>query len=392
MTSQQSRGHQGRPARAFRDFVLKIHSRCDLACDYCYMYTLADDSWRAQPFAMSRPTVSQTAGRIAEHVRAHKLASVNLILHGGEPLLAGPALIEHAVATTRARVDTHVALQVRIQTNAVRLRETHLELFSRLGVQVGVSLDGGQAAQDRHRRTRSGRGSFGQVDAALSLLTSPRYKHLFRGFLCTIDLRNDPLSTYHELLGYAPPAIDFLLPDGNWSNPPPSWTPESTHYADWLIPIFDEWYAAEPTPTRVRMFDDIISVLLGGGSRTEGIGLNPVCVAVVETDGSIQQSDLLKSAYPGAGATGLHVRTDEFDRALEHPSLAIRLAGLAGLAPECLACSLRTACGGGLYPHRYRAGSDFSNPSVYCADLYRLISHVRTTLTAHLARLRLSRP
>jgi uncharacterized protein len=34
-------------------------------------------------------------------------------------------------------------------------------------------------------------------------------------------------------------------------------------------------------------------------------------------------------------------------------------------------------CGGGLYPHRYRNGEGFRHPSVYCADLMRVISHVR---------------
>jgi uncharacterized protein len=33
-------------------------------------------------------------------------------------------------------------------------------------------------------------------------------------------------------------------------------------------------------------------------------------------------------------------------------------------------------CGGGNYAHRYRADVGFRNPSVYCADLYRLIRHV----------------
>ncbi|MGH3248417.1 MAG: aKG-HExxH-type peptide beta-hydroxylase, partial [Trebonia sp.] len=34
-------------------------------------------------------------------------------------------------------------------------------------------------------------------------------------------------------------------------------------------------------------------------------------------------------------------------------------------------------CGGGLYAHRYRTGSGFDNPSVYCGDLEKIISHVR---------------
>lgn len=31
---------------AFMEFVVKIHSRCNPACDYCYVYDMADQSWR----------------------------------------------------------------------------------------------------------------------------------------------------------------------------------------------------------------------------------------------------------------------------------------------------------------------------------------------------------
>ena len=32
-----------------RQFLLKVHSRCNLACDYCYVYQHADQSWRTRP-------------------------------------------------------------------------------------------------------------------------------------------------------------------------------------------------------------------------------------------------------------------------------------------------------------------------------------------------------
>ena len=74
-----------------RQFVLKLHSRCDLACDHCYVYQGADQSWRGQPKAMSDETIAWTAQRIAEHAKAHQLAGVHVVLHGGEPLLVGSA-------------------------------------------------------------------------------------------------------------------------------------------------------------------------------------------------------------------------------------------------------------------------------------------------------------
>src|SRR5579862_1919683 len=85
----------------FREFIVKVHSRCDLACDYCYMYEMADQSWRDQPRVMSPEMVELTAYRIGEHARAHGLNHITLIVHGGEPLLAGRERIKQLVTATR---------------------------------------------------------------------------------------------------------------------------------------------------------------------------------------------------------------------------------------------------------------------------------------------------
>lgn len=372
----------------FREFIVKIHSRCNLACDYCYMYEMSDQSWRRRPQAMPEAVVDRTAERIGEHARTHGLDSIELILHGGEPLLSGPALLERAVTSVR-QAAPEVRVAAYVQTNGVLLDEEFLDLFARLDVHVGVSLDGDAAAQDRHRRHSSGRGSHAAVHTALERLTSDRYRHLFDGLLCVIDLRNDPDATYNALMSWEPPAVDFLLPHGNWAAPPPSRVPGSraTPYADWLIPLFDRWYGASPG-AEVRLFGELVRLLLGGPSTYEAVGLSPVAMVVIETDGSIEQTDLLKSAYEGAPGTGWHVDRDRLDEALRSPGIAARQIGALALAPECRDCDLRTVCGGGLYSHRYRPGSGFANPSVYCADLYRLIAHIRDTIQSQLSGLR----
>jgi uncharacterized protein len=201
-----------------------------------------------------------------------------------------------------------------------------------------------------------------------------------------VDPAADPVDTYEALLRYRPPVIDFLLPHANWSRPPvrhPDAGP--TPYGDWLIAVFDRWYGAERQETRVRILEEIISLVLGGASRCEQVGLSPVAVVVIESDGSIEQVDSLKSTYPGACATGLNVYTDTLDAALEHPGIVARQIGAAALCTTCLACPVHEICGAGHYAHRYRAGAGFLNPSVYCRDLLRLIEHIRVRVTADLA-------
>lgn len=373
----------------FREFVLKIHSRCDLACDYCYMYTMADQSWRGRPVVMSVATIEAAAARIAEHTAAHELPSVAVTLHGGEPLLVGAEFITTAVTALRCAIEPGTQVDIQIQTNGVRLDEGFLDLFKRLRVRVGLSIDGYAAAHDRHRVFAHGGGSHQAVATAVRRLARPEYRDLFSGLLCVVDLVNDPVATYDALGDFAPPRLDFLLPHGNWTTPPPGRAPDSaaTPYADWLIAVFDRWYGIETGAPRVRLFAEIMHALLGGAAATEAIGLSPAAVAVIETDGSIEQSDSLKSAYPGAPYTGAHVVADSFDSLLRTPAFAARQLGVAGLCDECHKCPVVRVCGGGNYVHRYRAGRGMLNQSVYCLDLLKLILHIKGVMESDIGAL-----
>ena len=287
----------------FRQFVLKVHSRCNLACSYCYVYELKDQSWRTQPHRISTDTIRQVIRRIADHVRAHQLDSIVIVLHGGEPLLAGAEFLAEAARQMRAEIPAR--LEVSLQTNGVLLDESALSALTRQEIHIGVSIDGDARATDRHRLFRNGGSSHEHVDRALRLLGKERFRRFYGGLLCTIDLANDPIATYEALLKYSPPAIDLLLPHGTWSAPPPGIDPASpaAPYGEWLLAIFDRWYANPETS--VRLFREIIQLTLGGIGAVEGLGLRPGTSIVVDTDGAIKQHDSLAAAYPGAAETGL---------------------------------------------------------------------------------------
>ena len=54
-------------------FLLKVASRCNLACDYCYMYEHTDQSWRKQPHMFSSETSPAVVKRIGEYVAGRDL-------------------------------------------------------------------------------------------------------------------------------------------------------------------------------------------------------------------------------------------------------------------------------------------------------------------------------
>src|ERR1700691_1313787 len=74
--------------------VLKIHSRCDLACDHCYEYPADDDSWKQQPKLMTLSTVQAFADRLTAYLEPDPPNEFDVILHGGEPSLAGAEFID----------------------------------------------------------------------------------------------------------------------------------------------------------------------------------------------------------------------------------------------------------------------------------------------------------
>ncbi len=356
------------------EFVLKVYQRCNLACAYCYVYEMADQSWLERPLLMPEEVWTAAAERIARHVRTHRLDEISVVLHGGEPLMAKEHRLIPIVQAVRDAVPRSTTVSFSVQTNGTLLTKRLLELFLEHEIHVGVSLDGGAEENDAHRRHRDGRGSFAGVERGLRLLAN-EYRPIYSGLLCTIDPATNPVAIYEALLKFSPPTMDVLLPHANWTMPGAG---GDTRFADWLIPLFDRWSDAPRLETRIRLFESIISLIMGGQSRVESVGLTPAAVAVVETDGAIEQTDALKSAYPGAAETGLSVLAHDFDQLLEHPGIVARQIGLAALSDACLECSLVKVCGGGHYAHRYHMETGFVSPSVYCADLKKLIRHIRT--------------
>lgn len=365
---------------SFRQFVLKVHSRCNLACTYCYLYEGPDASWRSRPARVTDRVRRRTAARIALHLESHRLSRARIDLHGGEPLLSGVNPLLDYAEEIRAAAPAGCDLRFFVQTNGTLLTPGVLRSLVDAEIRVGLSLDGGNAALNHRRVDHAGRSSWPAASRAAELLM--REPAAYAGVLCTIDLRQDPLAVYESLLALRPPALDLLLPHANWDSPPPGVplpgppvrSTRSVPYSDWLSPVFDRWWNAGRLRTRIRLFEETIALLLGAPSTTESLGHSPTAAVVVETDGTIERVDSLRSAYEGASATGCDVFRHDFDDVLE------RLRPRVPVSPMCRECPVFRVCGGGNVVHRYDARNGFENPSVYCPDLEAFIRHVASCL------------
>lgn len=365
-------------------FLFKVATLCNLNCDYCYVYRGPDQSWRSKPKFMSADTARAACERIAEHAWRHKLSSVAINFHGGEPLLAGRDRLEIYIKTALECIPCKVEFCA--QTNATLLDQDILNLFAQYQVNFGVSIDGPKEYNDKHRLFRNGKSSFHRLMKALSLINkNKQWEEVFGGYLTVIDLANDPQETFRFLLSLGAKSFDILLPDCNHDALPPRPASdfERTAYGRWMASLFDVWINT-PGNIEIRYFDEIIGLLLGGESSLEAIGAKIVDLIVIESNGDIEAVDTLKTVSRSATKLNLSVYNNSFDEALQHPAIFSRYLGYEALCKTCRDCSYLTYCGGGYLPHRYGGGEGFQNPSVYCTDIIYLINHISKRLQQHI--------
>ncbi len=373
--------------RPITSYVLKIASRCNLNCKYCYVYNLTDKTYLNQPAVMSDEVVNSTIQKARNHCLSNGLTTVEFIFHGGEPLLVGPEFLRKFTERAHRILLPEIQPYFSIQTNGTLLTTEWLRLLNELNISYGISLDGTPEVNDANRVDHQGKGSYHRVKAALDLIQSdPQFEPRMNGILSVINIHSDPIEIYRHFRGLGLRSIDLRLPDATHDIPPPGVDINGTNtpYADWLIPIFDEWFAEADTEFNVRLFQNIIGLIFGSQKSTVDVGAISSNFAVIETDGGIEPSGALKACYEGITKVGLNVLSNEVEEIFDIQVVALFASAENELPDACKKCPIVSVCGGGKPPHRYSSANGFDNPSVYCRDLMKLIVHIQEKVVAEL--------
>lgn len=368
--------------------ILKVASRCNLACTYCYEYAAGDNSWRNKPRLLSFDLAQALGKRIQEYTDCtNSPDSINVVLHGGEPLLAGQVIFSQIVEAIAQSAGSG-RVRFHVQTNGILLDESWASLLGRLNVKVGVSLDGDVTA-NAGRVDHRGHATWERTVQGIENLkrTSP---HSFGGLLCVVDTRSDPHAVMKTLLGFSPPLIDLLQPFITHDMRDENSAAIVSQFGEWMIAATEFWLShPEWHSTRVRYAEDAMKAVAGIKPKSDWFGQRGVTYLIVETDGRYDLQDQLKvigaSSTAFRAMSGSVVDTPIADAYKNARDRADRLK-IDLLPTDCELCRWRVGCGGGFAPTRYSEARAFDNPSTYCAGLKKYFGYLEGVLNPHLSR------
>jgi uncharacterized protein len=357
--------------------VVKIAERCNLNCTYCYMYNHADQQWLSRPAFMSREVFFALMNRIASYCDSFENHTMGLTLHGGEPMLFDPHTLDEWITEAKEIVGKKVAFTV--QTNATIVTDDWIELIKKHRIRSSVSLDGPPEVHDEFRVDHAGKGSHDRVVEGFRKLKDAGLNPYV---LCVINPRQSGLQVYKHFRSLGITRMNFLIPDVSHDFKPVLYGALGpTPVADYLIPIFDDWFHEDDPNISIRLFTEAIRIMHGAVPGTDMLGKVNEDYLIIDTDGSILANDALKVCYDGAPESSLNVLENGFDELEKGDPLLFQLVNEGmPLCDTCLACPEVDTCGGGSVPHRYSRANGFMNPSTWCADLLKFLGHVRSTI------------
>ena len=346
--------------------LLKLSARCNINCTYCYWFR--DPDVYSKPRLLLQEVEDALICKLGAHIRSNAISEFRIILHGGEPLLYGKERFRSLCSRLRDLENTSACnIRISVMSNGILIDTEWAKLFCKYRINVGVSLDGPSSIHDNARIDFQKRGTFERVVRGIRVLQDAGINP---GILSVCHPEADPeifLQLVHDL---KVKSFDVLVPDATHSDQPPS-------IADFYIKLFDLWEDVySDKGISIRFFEGIIRGLLGARSGTQSIGYGPVDTVTVMPDGSLEALDVARIIAPGATRSLINLLINDFDAIEQDPLWREILNASTELNPVCNACVWRNCCGGGHIVSRWSDDARFDNPSVYCADLKKIIGHV----------------
>lgn len=373
--------------------IFKCVERCNINCTYCYYFNQEDQSAFERPKVVKLDKVRAIAKWASCGARELDIPQVNVVFHGGEPMMMAPSHFGDICAILVEHISPVAKLSFSIQTNGTLISEKWLKLFKLFNVHVGVSIDGTKKANDRYRLDLKGRSTYDIVSRNLSSLASSFNIDGAGGCstISVLDIKNDYSEIYRKLREMGVVQMSFLLPDRNQDSPIS--LQDANAYGDALFDVFFEWLREDNPSVAVRQISEFLIRACDAPATKPKPASQDFCssrpfgknqIVVARTDGTITVDDSLMPAFEWYSQSPIISVSETTLSEFLCDSSVVEISDIETKLPkECQTCEFSKLCGGGDLEHRFSKLRQFDNPSVYCASYKRFFSKALRCLVSN---------
>ncbi len=360
------------------NIVFKISERCNLKCDYCYFFFGGDETWKLHPPLVSRKVVEDLGAFAARAARDEQLETIQLIFHGGEPLLMSKPRFAEMCETLRT-YENGFQFNFGLQTNGVLVDDGWIDLFERYQVSAGVSLDGPPAINDLHRLDLKGRSSYDRTAAGLARMQKAAAEGRIGspGLLSVINPFADGAHVYrHFAHDLGVQRMSFLTPDYTWDAAVPETVIRGVER--FLLASLRAWLADKNPNVRVRVFSELLSAMIDPHAMelVQTYRDDYRNIISVSSNGDLGPEDTLRTLDPRFASMGLNVAKNNLSELTESDAWREQ-ADAATIRPDtCKDCGWWKICKAGRPINRYSKARGFSNHSLYCSGLKDMYAEI----------------
>jgi uncharacterized protein len=363
--------------------VLKVSESCNLKCSYCYFFFAGDESWKSHPVSIALDTVGHVGAYLRQLATAHHLKQIEVILHGGEPLLMRNDRFRKLLQTFRQHETPDFCFVFSIQTNAVLIDDEWVDIFAEFNVSVGVSLDGNREVNDLHRIDAQGHSSYDDTITGLRKVQEAARQGRLRepGIICVVNPQADGAKTYrHFVDDLQVKSLSLRIPIYTHDRAP---VPEAIiNINRFMQDALGEWLKDDDASVSVREFVRPLNAMVRDdvADFTAEFSEDYRNIVSISSNGDVGPEDGVRTVHPRFANIGLNVRDSSFEQLIATNAWH-EMHAAATTAPEaCKQCVWWRMCKGGPLVTRFSDMNGFNNPSIYCEGLKEMYSMIADAL------------
>ncbi len=347
--------------------IIKLTETCNYNCGFC-RYA----NHRRLDSGISEELVKKIVIESQDYTIKQGNNSINVIFHGGEPLLYGNKRLVDILKSIDICIKPGFSINYSIQTNASLMTEEWIELFKQYNFDVGISLDG-PVDLNRHWKDNSKE----CVNVAIEKYHELRKNGVRCGILSVIT--NDHLASADSFFDFfTKNNIDSLglcycynQIDGNNVDP--------IKLGEWLIALYELYYNSEIL-IRIREFDTVTKRIVKNQSNNSEFECRNNCgrYFTLKPNGQLFFCDDFdfvsnKDFYLG------NLNTQSISQIINEDRFKnIKTASNVMIEKKCKNCNVYSLCRGGCPRH------DVDQSNYFCETYKMLYPHIEGRVLSYL--------